>query len=326
MPENVTGMGTSWNLPNYAGELFTSDPRQTPLLSMIGGLSGGKKTDNFEFPTDVQFNLPDPSQPAISEQASATAPAASHIVREQNTNVVQIFQEAIDITYVRQSNSGRMSGLNTAGAAPAVADEKAWQVQQKLKKIARDVEYSFVAGKFQRSTGVDVPNKTRGMLELAATSATIAAAGGALTKEMLKNLFRQMAENGAYFDNMVLFAGAYQKQAITALYEEQLGYNQPASRNVGGMNVTELETDFCKLGIVWNRFMPTDSLLVADVAHMAPVFQEVPGKGVLFEEALAKTGASDRSQLFGQIGLAHGPAWLHGSITGLKASDAAPGA
>lgn len=82
-----------------------ASPRQTPLLSMIGGLSGGKKTDNFEFPTDVQFNLPDPSQPAISEQASATAPAASHIVREQNTNVVQIFQEAIDITYVRQSNT-----------------------------------------------------------------------------------------------------------------------------------------------------------------------------------------------------------------------------
>ena len=30
---NVTGVGTSWNLPNYAGELFTADKAQTPLLT-----------------------------------------------------------------------------------------------------------------------------------------------------------------------------------------------------------------------------------------------------------------------------------------------------
>ena len=63
--------------------------------------------------------------------------------------------------------------------------------------------------------------------------------------------------------------------------------------------------------------MPADSVLIADVAHLAPVFQAVPGKGVLFEEELAKTGAADKIQLYGQIGLAHGPAFLHASITGL---------
>ena len=35
----VSGIGTTWNLPNYAGELFTADPTQTPFLSMIGGLT-----------------------------------------------------------------------------------------------------------------------------------------------------------------------------------------------------------------------------------------------------------------------------------------------
>lgn len=318
MPTNVTGLGTTWNLPNYAGELFTSDPKQTPLLTMIGGLSGGKMTDNFEFPTAVQFNQPDPEQPEISEQASATAPAAMHLVREQETNVVQIHQEVIDLTYAKQSNAGRMSGLNTAGQVPNPADEKAWQIEQRLKKIARDVEYSFIAGQYQKSTGAAVANKTRGMLQLAGTASTVAAADAALTTAMIKNLMLQMAENGAYFDNMILFCGSYQKQVITSLYESQLGYNAAAPRNVGGMSVTEIETDFCMLGIVWNRFMPTDSILIADVAHMAPVFQAVPGKGVLFEEPLAKVGASDRIQIYGQLGLAHGPAFLHGSITGLK--------
>lgn len=318
MPTNVTGLGTTWNLPNYAGELFTSDPKQTPLLSMIGGLTGGKMTDNFEFPTAIQFNQPDPAQPGISEQASTTAPAASHIVRAQETNVVQIHQEVIDLTYAKQSNAGRMSGLNTAGQAPNPAEEKAWQIEQRLKKIARDVEYSFISGTYQKATKADEANKTRGLLELAATSSTIAAADAVLTTAMIKNLMLQMAENGAYFDNMIMFCGSYQKQVVTTLYESQLGYNAAAPRNVGGMNVTEIETDFCKLGIVWSRFMPTDSLLIADVSYIAPVFQAVPGKGVLFEEPLAKVGASDRIQIYGQLGLAHGPAFLHGSITGLK--------
>lgn len=314
---NVTGIGTTWNLPNYAGELFTADPTQTPLLSMIGGLTGGKQTDNFEFPTAVLFDYPEAEQPSISESASATAPAASAIARNQESNVVQIHQEVIDLTYAKLSNGGRMSGINTAGQTANPADEKAWQIQQKLIKIARDVEYSFINGTFQKATSATVANKTRGMLELAATTSTVDASSSALTVDMIKALMLQMADNGAYFNNMILFAGAKQKQAITSLYEKQLGYNQGAARNVGGMNVTEIETDFCKLGIVWDRFMPDDCILIADVAHIAPVFQAVPGKGVLFEEELAKVGASDRIQIYGQIGLAHGPAFLHGSITGL---------
>ena len=179
------------------------------------------------------------------------------------------------------------------------------------------MEFSFIKGKYQKATAANVANKTRGMLELAATVSTVDASSGELTTNMIKALMLEMADNGAYFNNMVLFAGAKQKQKITDLYEKQLGYNQGAPRNIGGMNITEIETDFCKLGIVWDRFMPDDSILIADVAHVAPVFQEVEGKGVLFEEELAKIGASDRIQIYGQIGLAHGPAFLHGSITNL---------
>lgn len=312
----VTGLGTTWNLPNYAGELFTADPTQTPLLSMIGGLTGGKQTKNFEFPTAVLFDYPDAKQPEITEEASAKAPAASAIARKQESNVIQIHQEVIDLTYFKQSNSGRFSGINGSNQTNPI-DEKAWQIQQKLIKIARDVEFSFINGKYQKATAANVANKTRGMPELAATVSTVDASSGKLTTNMIKALMLEMADNGAYFNNMVLFAGAKQKQKITDLYEKQLGYNQGAPRNIGGMNITEIETDFCKLGIVWDRFIPDDSILIADVAHIAPVFQEVEGKGVLFEEELAKIGASDRIQIYGQIGLAHGPAFLHGSITNL---------
>lgn len=319
----VSGLGTTWNLPNYAGELFTADTSQTPFLTMAGGLTGGMMTDNFEFPTAILYDLPDAAQPNISEQASATAPAASHVDRKQESNVVQIHQEVIDLTYAKMSNSGRMSGLNTAGQQANPAYEEDWQINQKLIKIARDVEFSFIQGTYNKAGDGSQANKTRSMIELAKTSSHIEGGSKLLTVDMMKELFLEMATNGAYFDNMVLFCGAFQKQLITTLYEKQLGYNTGAPRNVGGMNVTELETDFCKMGIVWDRFMPDDAILVADMAHVAPVFQEVPGKGVLFVEDLAKVGASDRKQIYGQIGLDHGPAFLHGVITGLATSAAA---
>lgn len=318
MPQ-VTGIGTTYNLPNYAGDLFTADPTQTPFLSMIGGLTGGKQSDNFEFATGVVYDLPDASQPEISESASTKAPSSQLVARSQETNVVQIHQETIDLTYAKQSNSGRLSGLNTAGQTANPNNEKAFQIQQKLIKIARDIEFSFLNGTYNKATVADEVNKTRGMLELCTSDAGTAIAAGAtqLSKTMLNQLFREMAENGATFNNIVLFCGAFQKQVISDIYASQTGANLPATRNVGGYNITEIETDFFKMGVCWNPFIKKDAILLADVAHIAPIFQPVPGKGNFFEEPLAKEGASDKIQIYGQIGLAHAPAFLHGAITGL---------
>jgi hypothetical protein len=110
---------------------------------------------------------------------------------------------------------------------------------------------------------------------------------------MLQQLYREMADSGAFFNNMVMFAPAALKQALSDIYATQFGFALPPTRNVGGVNITTVETDFFNMGVVWNRFVPADTSLIADVAHIAPVFQVVPGKGVLFTEELAKTGASE---------------------------------
>lgn len=314
---NVTGIGTTFNLPNFAGDLFTASPTQTPFLSMIGGLSGGMKTENDEFATGVLYEFPDAAQPAISEQASQTAPEATAIAREQKTNVTQIFHETISLTYAKMANRGKLSGLNTAGVQANPTSELDWQIAQRLKKIARDVEYTFLNGTYAKAGAVNEANKTRGMLELCSTGTTIDAGSAALSLDLLKQLFKAMADAGANFGNLVLFCGSTQKQKITDLYEKQLGYNAAAPRNVGGMNIQKLETDFFEMGICYDPFMAADKILIADVSACAPVFQDVPGKGVLFLEDLARTGAAEKKQIYGEIGLAHGPAFLHGSITGL---------
>lgn len=307
--------GTVWNLPNYTGELFTADAIITPFLSMIGGLTGGLMAANFEFPTSSLYDFPAAAQPAITETASLTAPTAISYVRDQSKNVTQVFHEKVSISYIKQSNFGRLSGINTAGAANNVISEKDFQISTALKKIARDAEYTFLNGAYQIATSAAVANKTRGIFA-AASGSVIAAAGARNSKTLMQQLFRELHAAGAIFSNMVIHVNGFQKQVLSDIY----GY-APEDRNVGGVNIKQIETDFGNIGIApANRFVPTDSLGLFEMSVIAPVFQPVPVKGNLFYEELSKTGASEDGQIFGQIGLDHGPGFMHGKITGLATS------
>ena len=318
-PIVINGVATTETLPNYAGELFTSDPQRTPFLSMIGGLTGGRITNSVEFNVGQLYNLEEASQPNISERASLTAPEPTHTGTEQFSNVVQIHHKSIKMSYLRQSDRGTLQGLNLAGQTANPVDQYSQQLAWRLTEIARDVEYSFIRGIHNKSTTDIDANRTRGMLELAKTASHIDAAGALLNKALLKELAREMAENGAYLGNMVLFAPAFQRQLLTDIYELTTGYNTPAARTIGGMSVNTIITDFFDMGIVWNPYMPDDTILIADVSMCAPVFLPVPGKGVLFDEPLDIKGAASESQVYGQIGLDHGMNFMHGCITGLDA-------
>ena len=67
---NVNGMGTVFNLPNFAGQLYSSSPIVTPFLNLIRGKA--VKTDNFQFAVGVEYAHETATQPAISETASVT--------------------------------------------------------------------------------------------------------------------------------------------------------------------------------------------------------------------------------------------------------------
>ena len=46
----VSGLGDSYDLPNYVGELFNITPNDTPFLSAIGGMTGGKSVTSNNSP------------------------------------------------------------------------------------------------------------------------------------------------------------------------------------------------------------------------------------------------------------------------------------
>lgn len=305
--------GTVWNLNNYFGELFTASRLQTPVLTMSGGLTGGKQTDNFEFPVDQLYAHEAAAQPAITETASLTAPTAISYLRTQDKNVVQIHHEQISLSYARMSTIGRLSGISTAGVTSNPPSELDWQIAKGLEKIARDVEYSFIQGAYQIATSAAVANKTRGLN--AAASTTASASSAALSKPLIQALLKAMYDAGAVFANPVFIVNSFQKQMLSTIYAYA-----PMDRNVGGVNIKQIETDFGNIGVVLDSFQAAGTLLCADMAVVSPVSCVTPGKGNMFYEPLAKTGAGESGQLFGQIGLDHGPGFMHGTITSLATS------
>src|SRR6185312_9133227 len=96
----ITGMGTTYNLPNYVGELFAASPEETPLLSAIGGLTGGESVGATEFGWQG-YDLRD-AEDNRQRKEGADAPTAEERVRYNASNVLEIHQEAVDISYTKQ--------------------------------------------------------------------------------------------------------------------------------------------------------------------------------------------------------------------------------
>ena len=310
---------TSWNSLNYTGELFLTgaQKKNKPFLSMIGGVNGSVPYGDMRFPVSQPWTLSSSSQPAITETASLTAATPTTYTRGQDFNTTQIFNESVSVSYVSLSQPGRLGAAGLAQVADQpVQSEFDFQLAGALDQIYNDMNYSFINGAYQLATAANVAAKTRGII--AATSTNAVAAGSVdLSSDLMDELFRTMAAGGAQFMQPVIFASALDVQRINNIY----GF-QPQDVNVGGTNVTQIIAPFVgRVGVIWDVDVPAGTIVCVDMAVCSPVHNVIEGKGEgLFMEDLAKTGASEAANLYGQFGLNCGEETYHGKITGLTTS------
>lgn len=391
----ISALGTTYNLPNYTGILHTLTPAETPFFSAIGGLTGGKQATSTEFEWQG-YDLRDPSQPAIVE--GADAPTLTGRVRANYTNVCQIHHSAVGVSYTKLAATGLKAGSNNDLPNP-VRDELDWQVEQELKAMVRDINYSFIQGIYQKPSDNNTGRKTRGLLAAITTNAQIAdetlvgngdslweaddeviteathglavgdrvriaidsgatgatagyywvktvpssstftvstTKGGttqaisadgvvdvykttALTIPRFNNLLQAIFDGGGLSDQetATVLVNSGLKVELSELYANAYGKFTETSRNVGGVDLTTIVTDFGVLNVMLDRLMPQGTLGVVGLDQCAPVYLEMPGKGHFFAEELAKTGATDRTQLYGEVGLAYGNEKAHGKLEGL---------
>lgn len=313
---------TSFSVLNYSGMLFNRGNTRTPLSSVIGGRA--KTTNHVEFVIGQEYTGGgNGAQPEISEGASLTAPEASVATRNQSTNVTQIFMESVGISYAKQSNMGTISGINVANQQANPISELDFQVAVKMQKVARDIEYTFINGEFNKALSDSTVNKTRGLVSAIASNVT-AMNGKALGLWDIAEMLRKVYESNAPTQNLVLWCDAITMFQINADAVNNGLTVVPASREINGIALSSVVTPLGVVYLYLGECLPAGTALLLNLDVIAPVYQPVPGKGNFFLEALAKTGAGEKYQLFGQLGLDHGPEWYHGKFTGISTDFTAP--
>lgn len=315
-------IATSFGVLNYSGMLFNKGNVRTPLSSIIG--SKAKTTNHVEFVTGQEYTAGgDGSQPEISETASLTAPDASVVTREQKTNVTQIFMEAVGISYAKQSNMGTLSGINIENQQANPVNELDFQVAAKIQKVNRDIEYTFINGVFNKATSDATANKTRGLVSAITTNVT-AMGNKPLGLWDIADMVKKVYGANAPTDGLCLWCDAITLFQINADAVQNGLTVVPAAREINGIALSSVVTPIGVVYLYLGECLPAGTALLLNLDVIAPVYQPVPGKGNFFLEPLAKVGAGEKYQLFGQIGLDHGPEWYHGKFTGISKSFEKP--
>lgn len=313
---------TSFGVLNYSGMLFNKGNTRTPLSSIIG--SRAKTTNHVEFVTGQEYTGGGAgSQPGISENASLTAPEASVVTRKQNTNVTQIFQESVGISYAKESNMGTLAGVNIANQQANPVNELDFQVAAKMQKIARDIEYTFINGVYNKAANDAEVNKTRGLIPAITTNEKKMASkplGLWDIADMVKKIYGENAPT----QGLVLWCDATTMFQVNADAVQNGLSVVPASREINGIALSSVVTPIGVVYLYLGECLPAGTALLLNLDVLAPVHQPVPGKGNFFLEELAKVGAGKKYQIFGQIGLDYGPEWYHGKFTGISTAFEAP--
>ena len=312
---------TSFGVLNYSGMLFNKGNTRCPLSSIIGGRA--KTTNHVEFVTGQEYTTGGGAQPSISETASLTAPDATVVTRTQKTNVTQIFQESVGISYAKQSNMGTLSGLNVAGQQANPINELDFQVAAKMQKVNRDIEFTFIQGTYNKANSDATVNKTRGLVEAITTNVT------AMTSKPLglwdiADMVKKVYGANAPTDGLCLWCDAVTLFQVNADAVQNGLTVVPAAREINGIALSSVVTPIGVVYLYLGECLPAGTALLLNLNVIAPVYQPVPGKGNFFLEPLAKVGAGEKYQLFGQIGLDHGPEWYHGKFTGISTEFTAP--
>ena len=320
----MTGTETvqSFACPNYSGLLYNKANTKTPFLNMISG--NVKYTNSVEFVTGQYYSSEEGAIPEISETASLTAPTATFVTRNQLSNVTQIFMDAVAISYAKQSNMATLSGVNLAGQSANPQNELDFQVARKMEKLKRSIEKTFIQGEYNKATADTEVNKTRGMIE-AITTNEVDAKSAPLDLWLVNDAVKAINDAGGDISNLVVLLNA---NNLLQLHGNAIEMGMPVGKeymSAYGIQVRDLILPVgTTVRVALGEFLPDGTALVINPSVIGPVEQPVPGKGNFFLEELAKTGAGTKYQLFGQIGLDHGPEWYHAKITGLSTTFEKP--
>jgi len=311
---------------NYSGILYTKTDESTRFLDAIyqRGKGGGiRKTRSIEFVLSSGYDMDDPTQPGISETASMTAPTPETTERDQEYNVVQIYQRSVKVSYLKQQNVDMLAGVNNANQQNNIPNELDFQIGRRIAQMRMDLNFSLLNGAFQYTKGsVTVAPKSRGLRNAIVTN-KFDADDKALKKAIINDALMQMIANGADPTALEIWVNPAMLDVITDCYALIPGSALPATRTEGGIAYNQILTPYAPLNIEWEPNVPSGEIVLVNMGQMAVAEMDYIDEngvnyGALFYERLAKTGAAESGQVYGTLGCDYAAEWHHGRIHGIK--------
>jgi hypothetical protein len=326
------------NINNFTGELFKVTPHRTPLLSASGGLTGGKAINSTYF----QFQTVDNAVvSSVTPGSEGGAPNFNGRSRSAVQGVLEIFHEAVQITFTAQAAYGEIVPFDLAssyknsidklaleGTNP-VNDEMAAQLELVLELVAKKAEFQAFNGAF--SDGTSSTRQMRGLDEHCSLSGgniyfndANGDGSGADQKihwDTVAGAMKKLYDAGAPLREPVLFISPQMlldlnKELVNPTVSGALtGGILPRDRNVGGVDIDTIVTPFGAMGLALSDYLPANKAFIVDMAFVTPVFLNVPGKGTVFIRDLDQgDNARMGKAVYMEMGYDFGPPQYHCEI------------
>jgi hypothetical protein len=298
------------DINNFTGELFKITPHRTPLLAAAGGLNGGvvSNTTYFQFQTQDNETIS-----SVTPETEGGQPSYNGRSRSAQQGVLQIFHEAVQVSFTAQAAYGEIvpfdlannyknsiDKLSLEGNNP-VTDELAYQMELLLEKIAKMVEWSAFNASFDDGTGAN-PRQMRGLkehLDLTGGTAVNNDDGGGtpaaqkLNWSIIADAMKALYDAGAPMRQPVLFVSPtmlldLNKELVSATVGSVNYGILPRDRAVGGVDIDTIVTPFGQIGLALSDYLPAGTIsgskqaFIVDLSFVKPVFLNIPGYGTMF--------------------------------------------
>lgn len=305
----------SFATPNYGGLLFAKGRVDTPFSTMIGAKR--RFVNHTEFATGIEYNVGEGEIPNYSEQDTLTAPEAKVVTRGQKTNVTQIFMDSFAVSDVKESNMGTLSGLNVAGQKANPMSEIDFQAGICMQRIAKSIEKTFINGTYNKATNDTEVNKTRGMIQAIETNVADLS-GKPLSIWDVADMLIQIRNQGGSTVGLVLWCDYVTKFQFSSEAAANNFHVYNNHHNVHGLNIDRIETPAGIVDIHVGAELPVGTAMLLNFNVIAPVDQIHPKKGNFYLKELPTRGFGTEYAVLGQIGLDHGPEWMHGKFINIQ--------
>lgn len=317
-------------MPFYPGAFAELNPVELPITTILAS-RGVVNLPNKEYGQTYHSN---PDMLSVTPNTIGDLGVVSYGSTGFTTgsNTMQALFEGAYVSYARMNDQslGRTLAWQDARNASYEPSPMDRALADALLRTKTQYEYLAREGVYSVPSGASGTWQQRGYryapgITNVAAQGAVAGAGtlgtyGTLTIDILNNTFQTLWSNKVNGDNrLTLVTNAIGKRQVSEIYRSQFqaGYNQ-ANRNVAGINILSIESDFGNIDILMTRTIPTDTIYVLNMDVMAMVGHPVKDGQYIFEEDVKNPGVAGFGKaIYSEMGVDHGPGSCHARIYGI---------